>query len=99
MKEAKAIDGDLGEVQYTMGDRLLDKLEELKGSNREVLDQIQKLMYYVIVIGALNGTVSVGKIVESATSTSSNLQEKGLAEHVRSQNPSIDSREKGPSDG
>ena len=92
MEGDKTTGGDLGEGQYTVGDRLLDKLEELKASNREVLDQIQKLMYYVIVIGALNGTVSVGKIVESATSTSSNLQGKGLAEHVGSQNQSIYSR-------
>lgn len=61
------MDHEVVEAQYTVGDRLLDKIDELKEGSREVAENIQKLTYYVVVIGALNGTITVGKIAEQVT--------------------------------
>ena len=84
-------------AQYTIGDILLEKIDELEEGNREIAESIQKLMYYVIVIGALNGTVTVGKIVEQVTENPVQEKTSEVVQSVREYNGPIDSREKRPS--
>jgi hypothetical protein len=77
--------------------RLFDGVDELQETSKEIRDGIQKLIQYVLVIGALNGTASASKIVESITTNSylppTHLITKDYNEPVRVTN----SREDEPS--
>ena len=69
---------------FTAEEVILGEIDELKDSIQKVLDNIQKLIYYVIVIGALNGTISVGKMVEKLTGEPVQQETGAVANHVRS---------------
>ena len=88
--------GEMGTTQYTLEDRLIDKMDELKDSTREVTENIQKLMYYVIVIGALNGTVTVGKIVDQVADKGQDQIVGEVMRHERSKNQTFNPREDKP---
>lgn len=56
-----------------MGERIMDKIDALSEDIKEMSSDIRKLLQYVIVIGVLNGSVTIGKVVDSAVS----MTEKG----------------------
>lgn len=82
-----------------MGDRLFDKIEELKDINRGIAENIQRLMYYVVAIGALNGTATVGSLVEKVVEAPVIQKSSEVVQNVRSEDDPVDSREKRPSTG
>jgi hypothetical protein len=43
-------------------------MDDIADELRDMAKDIQRLLQYVLIIGALNGTVTVGKIVDSAVS-------------------------------
>ncbi len=69
---------------FTAEEVILGEIDELKDSIQKVLDNIQKLIYYVIVIGALNGTISVGKMVEKLTGEPAQQKTGEVVNHVGS---------------
>jgi hypothetical protein len=46
-------------------ERILEKIEELRETDKEICAVLQRLTQYVLIIGALNGTATAGKLVSS----------------------------------
>ncbi len=80
-----------------IGDRLLDRIDAIGDEVREVAGNIQKLLQYVLIIGALNGTVTVGKLVDSVALRQEETVKTAEVEVHESRTGNPDTREAKPS--
>jgi hypothetical protein len=87
------------EERFSVAQVLIDRIQDLKETIEEVSSNLQKLIYYVIAIGALNGSITVGKIVEGATSSSTENSQYARKEIDGGHNNVEDTRKDRPREG
>ena len=93
------IEGGDKEVLSPVGERIFDKIDALGDDIQEMARDIRQLLQYVLIIGALNGTITVGKIVDSAVSFDSGDKAVVGVETNESRKGDFDSRQDKSSTG